>query len=117
MQAKALAPSSLDAACLVFVLGATLSEMMNQRRIQRTTSSHNSGLTIFPRFAAWTALITACVMLCPGNAHAKGVETNLPSDTPNSFDPRTNTFDYLKREEMVPMRDGVKLKTFILVPK
>jgi putative CocE/NonD family hydrolase len=41
----------------------------------------------------------------------------LPSDTPKAFFPRTNTFDFIKREEMIPMRDGVKLKTFILVPK
>ena len=27
------------------------------------------------------------------------------------------SFDYVKREEMIPMRDGVKLKTFILIPK
>src|SRR6267378_2480349 len=79
--------------------------------------SHKSELTIFPRFAAWAALTTACVMLCLGSARANDVATNLPSDTPNSFTTRTDTFDYLKREEMVPMRDGVKLKTFILVPK
>ena len=43
--------------------------------------------------------------------------TSLPSDTPAAFKPRTDAFDYLKREEMIPMRDGVKLKTFILIPK
>ena len=41
----------------------------------------------------------------------------LPGDTPASFKPKTDAFDYVKREEMIPMRDGVKLKTFILVPK
>ena len=39
------------------------------------------------------------------------------SDTPVNFKPRTETFDYIKREEMIPMHDGVKLKTFILIPK
>jgi putative CocE/NonD family hydrolase len=39
------------------------------------------------------------------------------SEIPAAFTPRTDTFDYVKREEMIPMRDGVKLKTFILVPK
>ncbi|MDP9268879.1 MAG: CocE/NonD family hydrolase [Acidobacteriota bacterium] len=38
-------------------------------------------------------------------------------DTPAKFTPKTDTFDYVKREEMIPMRDGVKLKTFILIPK
>ena len=35
----------------------------------------------------------------------------------HNFRPRTETFDYVKREEMIPMHDGVKLKTFILIPK
>ncbi len=39
------------------------------------------------------------------------------SDTPAAFTPKTDTFDFVKRVEMVPMRDGVRLKTFILVPK
>ena len=40
-----------------------------------------------------------------------------PSDTPLTFKPNLDSFDYIKREEMIPMRDGVKLKTFILIPK
>jgi putative CocE/NonD family hydrolase len=40
-----------------------------------------------------------------------------PSETPSHFRPNLSSFDYIKREEMIPMRDGVKLKTFILVPK
>jgi len=40
-----------------------------------------------------------------------------PGDVAPGFQPRTAEFDFVKREEMVPMRDGVKLKTFILVPK
>lgn len=39
------------------------------------------------------------------------------SETPKLFTPRTESFDYDKREVMVPMRDGVKLNTVILVPK
>jgi putative CocE/NonD family hydrolase len=41
----------------------------------------------------------------------------LPSETPESFAPATDGFDYLKRDVMIPMRDGVKLHTVILVPK
>jgi putative CocE/NonD family hydrolase len=41
----------------------------------------------------------------------------LPSETPAAFKARTEGFDYVKREELIPMRDGVKLQTFILVPK
>jgi putative CocE/NonD family hydrolase len=39
------------------------------------------------------------------------------SDIPEKFTPKTDIFDYTRREEMIPMRDGVKLKTIILVPK
>src|SRR3982751_4049305 len=41
----------------------------------------------------------------------------LPSETPAQFKPVTDSFDYARRDEMVPMRDGVKLHTVILVPR
>jgi putative CocE/NonD family hydrolase len=40
-----------------------------------------------------------------------------PSETPQTFKPVTTRFDYERREVMIPMRDGVKLHTVILVPK
>ncbi len=41
----------------------------------------------------------------------------LPSETPAAFVPTHAGFDYERREVMIPMRDGVKLHTLILVPK
>jgi putative CocE/NonD family hydrolase len=41
----------------------------------------------------------------------------LPSETPATFEPVTKAFDHVRREVMIPMRDGVKLFTVILVPK
>src|SRR5579859_8258534 len=41
----------------------------------------------------------------------------LPSETPAKFQPVTDSFDYIRRVVMIPMRDGVKLHTVILVPK
>jgi putative CocE/NonD family hydrolase len=41
----------------------------------------------------------------------------LPSETPDQFKPATEDFDYIKRVVMIPMRDGVKLHTVIIVPK
>jgi putative CocE/NonD family hydrolase len=41
----------------------------------------------------------------------------LPSETPPTLEPVTDTFDYVKRDVMIPMRDGVKLHTIVLVPK
>jgi putative CocE/NonD family hydrolase len=42
---------------------------------------------------------------------------DLPSETPARFEPVTDSWDYARREVMIPMRDGVKLHTVILVPK
>jgi len=42
---------------------------------------------------------------------------SLPSETPEKFEPVTDGFDYVKRDVMIPMRDGVKLHTVILIPK
>jgi uncharacterized protein len=42
---------------------------------------------------------------------------SLPSETPSRLEPVTTSFDYVRREVMIPMRDGVKLHTVILVPK
>src|ERR1700678_4693120 len=39
------------------------------------------------------------------------------ADIPKSFTPPTSDYDYEKREVMIPMRDGVKLHTVIVVPK
>ena len=42
---------------------------------------------------------------------------DLPSEIPAKFEPTNDGFDYVKRDVMIPMRDGVKLHTVILVPK
>src|SRR5437899_4645623 len=42
---------------------------------------------------------------------------NYPSETPAAFSPVQDSWDYSRREVMVPMRDGIKLHTVILVPK
>jgi len=41
----------------------------------------------------------------------------LPSEIPAKFAPTNAGFDYTKRDVMIPMRDGVKLHTVILIPK
>jgi len=40
-----------------------------------------------------------------------------PSETPATLTPSTDGFDYTRRDVMIPMRDGVKLHTVILLPK
>src|SRR5574337_288647 len=41
---------------------------------------------------------------------------DYPSETPAKFVPATADHDYIRREVMIPMRDGVKLHTVILIP-
>jgi putative CocE/NonD family hydrolase len=41
----------------------------------------------------------------------------LPSEIPAKFVPTNVGFDYSKRTVMIPMRDGVKLHTVILIPR
>ena len=41
----------------------------------------------------------------------------LPSETPDQFKATNDGFDYVKRDVMIPMRDGVKLHTVVIVPK
>ena len=59
----------------------------------------------------------ALVLLLSAAAGADERVRSLPSETPETFTPRTESFDYVRREIMIPMRDGVKLKTVILIPK
>ena len=40
----------------------------------------------------------------------------LPSETPTKLEPSIDGFDHVRRDVMIPMRDGVKLHTVILVP-
>jgi len=42
---------------------------------------------------------------------------DFPSETPSRLLPVTSLFDYEKRDVMIPMRDGVKLHTVIVLPK
>ena len=42
---------------------------------------------------------------------------SLPSETPARLVPPTDGFDYVKRDVMIPMRDGVRLHTVVIVPR
>jgi putative CocE/NonD family hydrolase len=57
-----------------------------------------------------TALRFAVASSCTALAQAQ-------SDIPSKFSAPKTGYDYVKRVEMVPMRDGVKLYTVIVVPK
>src|ERR1700724_745425 len=50
-------------------------------------------------------------------APAPSTPATLANETPTQFMPVTDSFDYARRDVKIPMRDGVKLHTVILVPK
>src|SRR5438445_12171199 len=62
-------------------------------------------------------VISALLLLQSLGAQVPGTSPALPSDTPAAFAPVADSFDHVRRDVMVPMRDGVKLHTVILVPK
>ncbi|MCU1243655.1 MAG: cocE 3 [Candidatus Acidoferrum typicum] len=68
------------------------------------------------RVSALVALIVAG-FLSVESSRGQSQSTGLPSETPARIEPVTSSFDYVRREVMIPMRDGVKLHTVILVPK
>jgi uncharacterized protein len=46
-----------------------------------------------------------------------GTYPALPTEIPAEFKPVTSSFDHTRRQVMIPMRDGAKLHTVILIPK
>ncbi|UGB38637.1 CocE/NonD family hydrolase [Frateuria soli] len=63
------------------------------------------------------ALLLAASHALPAADAPQAKYPDYPSETPAHFTPVTASFDYERREVMIPMRDGVKLHTVILVPK
>ena len=62
-----------------------------------------------PRLSAlWLFLLAA------GGVFA---QARIYNDIPGTFTAPTADYDYVKREVMIPMRDGVKLHTVIVVPR
>ncbi len=69
---------------------------------------------------AWLVCLVAvfsAVLMYPANSFAQNSGGSLPSESPEKIQPVTSSFDYVRRDVMIPMRDGVKLHTVIAVPK
>jgi putative CocE/NonD family hydrolase len=75
-----------------------------------------SSLLLFqrPEYPRWALIVTALFMF--GSA-APAQTAPLTPDIPTKFEAPTASYDYVKRVEMIPMRDGVKLYTVIVVPR
>jgi uncharacterized protein len=67
--------------------------------------------------AALGALTIADAPSAQNPAPPSSPSQTLPSETPSDFKRTAGSFDYVRREEMIPMRDGVKLHTVILIPQ
>jgi putative CocE/NonD family hydrolase len=67
--------------------------------------------------AAATTIAPPPLALQASAGQAQQATPPLTPDIPSHFDAPTSGYDYVKRDVMVPMRDGVKLHTVIVVPK
>jgi putative CocE/NonD family hydrolase len=72
------------------------------------------------RFCALISCLSVITVLCSRPSVAQTGQPqypNYPSETPQTFQANSASWDYARRVVMIPMRDGVKLHTVILVPK
>src|SRR5229473_2122814 len=74
-------------------------------------------LLLMDRKSARTPCSIATVFVAAFLLVSTSTAQTLPSETPQEFKPTNHGFEYARREVMIPMRDGVKLHTVILVPK
>ena len=65
-------------------------------------------------FVVFVSLLSTCIT--SAQTPSAPLYPNYPSETPANFQPPTYGMDFDRREVMIPMRDGVKLHTVILVP-
>src|SRR6202521_6037739 len=91
--------------------------MENQRmRFGFCEKSSRSGI-LRVRGGVVLAVIFGALLLANTSRAQTGASSDLPSEMPATFTPISTSFDYVKRDVMIPMRDGVKLHTVIVVPK
>jgi putative CocE/NonD family hydrolase len=71
------------------------------------------------RVRVLTLVLLLLAALLPAQAPAPAAPKYpaYPSETPATVKSSNDAFDYVRRDLMIPMRDGVKLHTVILVPK
>jgi putative CocE/NonD family hydrolase len=65
----------------------------------------------------WSAAAFALPATSQDSAKVTPEMIQTGSDIPADWKPPQGDFDYTKRDVMIPMRDGVKLHTVILIPK
>src|SRR5256714_5399469 len=63
----------------------------------------------------WCSFLIAALCSFASAQSAQPQYPDYPSETPEHFQANSSTWDYTRRAVMIPMRDGVKLHTVILV--
>ena len=63
------------------------------------------------------ALFPFLLIAATAHAQTKPLYPDYPSETPQNFNPPTYGMNFERRDAMIPMRDGVRIHTVILVPK
>jgi len=71
-------------------------------------------MMIVSRLIPAAAVVAASAALC---CQSPAPTPAMTPDIPAHFTPPDNGYDFVKREVMIPMRDGVKLYTVIAIPK
>ncbi len=79
-------------------------------------------MSLHPSFrrAGLAAAAVTLAMLAPAGHAQTQMQTQTPPltpDIPSKFTAPTASDDYVKRDVMIPMRDGVRLHTVIVIPK
>ena len=65
----------------------------------------------------WRAGLAALACQFAASAALAQPAATLANETPEHFTVKNESWDYVRREEMIPMRDGTKLFAVILIPK
>jgi putative CocE/NonD family hydrolase len=103
-------------------------DALSPKRPRCGVNPSSGGVDVVPvnpsrRLAAVLLVPICCVLSLVSSPTAQTVPQRpagypaLPSETPEKLQPTFDGFDYARRDVMIPMRDGVKLHTVILVPK
>jgi putative CocE/NonD family hydrolase len=79
--------------------------------------SEVSWIRLFRSLIALGLMVAAALLVQRAAAQTPPAGSTLPSETPARLQPVIDSFDYERRDVMIPMRDGVKLHTVIILPK
>ena len=70
-----------------------------------------------PLFAGAIALLAVFEFHLAAQVLSPPIDGHAPEVMSSAFQVQTQSFDYVRREEMIPMRDGARLHTIILIPR